>query len=168
MRWLYIIIVFCMVFLYSCTKENIQQGTPFSTTYTCEKSEGDVSIKFRQDTIMLYVAIPEDSCKNFSYGVRIAESYPTQWFIDITTNKRPDCLGIECKGVHEATLNIPIQNKDEVIGSVSVAMNNRIIKSVNIEDVMCGGIAAFSCPNGYECKLDGDYPDATGKCKRIE
>lgn len=28
----------------------------------------------------------------------------------------------------------------------------------------CGGIAGIQCPQGYECKLDGDYPDAGGKC----
>lgn len=29
----------------------------------------------------------------------------------------------------------------------------------------CGGIAAFQCPTGYECKLDGSYPDAGGACQ---
>lgn len=29
---------------------------------------------------------------------------------------------------------------------------------------MCGGIAGIQCPSGFECKLDGDYPDAGGKC----
>jgi hypothetical protein len=28
----------------------------------------------------------------------------------------------------------------------------------------CGGIAGLSCPDGYMCKLDGDYPDASGTC----
>lgn len=28
----------------------------------------------------------------------------------------------------------------------------------------CGGIAAIKCPVGYKCVLDGDYPDAGGKC----
>ena len=30
----------------------------------------------------------------------------------------------------------------------------------------CGGIAAFQCPTGYTCKLDGAYPDAGGHCMR--
>lgn len=29
----------------------------------------------------------------------------------------------------------------------------------------CGGIAAIQCPTGYECRLDGTYPDAGGKCE---
>ena len=28
----------------------------------------------------------------------------------------------------------------------------------------CGGIANLSCEEGYMCKLDGDYPDASGTC----
>ncbi len=28
----------------------------------------------------------------------------------------------------------------------------------------CGGIAGVACPSGYECKLDGSYPDAGGTC----
>jgi len=28
----------------------------------------------------------------------------------------------------------------------------------------CGGIAGIACPTGYTCKLDGNFPDAGGKC----
>ncbi|MFA6065496.1 MAG: hypothetical protein WCW44_03570 [archaeon] len=34
----------------------------------------------------------------------------------------------------------------------------------NSTEKFCGGIAAIQCPIGYACKLDGDYPDAGGKC----
>jgi len=41
----------------------------------------------------------------------------------------------------------------------------------SIEGRFCGGIAANlpqnQCPEGYTCKLDGDYPDASGKCVKI-
>lgn len=36
------------------------------------------------------------------------------------------------------------------------------------EGQFCGGIAAFQCPDGYICKLDGDYPDAGGKCSEVK
>jgi hypothetical protein len=29
----------------------------------------------------------------------------------------------------------------------------------------CGGIAAIACPSGYQCALDGTYPDAGGHCE---
>lgn len=32
------------------------------------------------------------------------------------------------------------------------------------EGDFCGGIAGVSCPEGYSCKLDGNYPDAGGTC----
>ncbi|MCR4313420.1 MAG: hypothetical protein NUV58_04170 [Candidatus Roizmanbacteria bacterium] len=28
----------------------------------------------------------------------------------------------------------------------------------------CGGIAGILCPEGYDCNLDGNYPDAAGVC----
>jgi len=30
----------------------------------------------------------------------------------------------------------------------------------------CGGIAGIICPQGYDCKKRGDYPDASGSCVR--
>ncbi len=32
------------------------------------------------------------------------------------------------------------------------------------ETIFCGGVAATPCPEGSKCQLDGDYPDAIGKC----
>jgi hypothetical protein len=31
----------------------------------------------------------------------------------------------------------------------------------------CGGIAAFQCPQLFQCVLDGDYPDAGGHCESV-
>lgn len=33
-----------------------------------------------------------------------------------------------------------------------------------VEEQFCGGFAGKLCPSGYTCKLDGNYPDAGGKC----
>ena len=32
----------------------------------------------------------------------------------------------------------------------------------------CGGIAGIPCPAGYMCELDGNYPDASGKCYPVQ
>ena len=32
------------------------------------------------------------------------------------------------------------------------------------EGQFCGGFAGTLCPEGYECQLEGDYPDASGVC----
>lgn len=29
---------------------------------------------------------------------------------------------------------------------------------------ICGGFAGINCSTGLTCKLDGNYPDASGKC----
>jgi hypothetical protein len=34
-------------------------------------------------------------------------------------------------------------------------------------ELFCGGISGKSCPQGYDCRLDGSYPDASGKCVEI-
>jgi len=32
------------------------------------------------------------------------------------------------------------------------------------ENRFCGGIAGILCPDGFTCKYDGSYPDASGYC----
>ncbi|MFH0979473.1 MAG: hypothetical protein V1803_00820 [Candidatus Roizmanbacteria bacterium] len=32
------------------------------------------------------------------------------------------------------------------------------------EKIFCGGFAGVECPEGYECQLEGSYPDAGGTC----
>ena len=34
----------------------------------------------------------------------------------------------------------------------------------NTNSQFCGGITGIICPEGYECKYEGDYPDAGGNC----
>lgn len=44
---------------------------------------------------------------------------------------------------------------------------NQILSTFKFTDSggeFCGGIMGKNCPNGYTCKLDGNYPDAGGKC----
>ncbi|MFH1365122.1 MAG: hypothetical protein ABIH28_00880 [archaeon] len=36
------------------------------------------------------------------------------------------------------------------------------------ENEMCGGIAGIQCCSDLTCKLDGDYPDAAGKCINVQ
>jgi hypothetical protein len=36
----------------------------------------------------------------------------------------------------------------------------------SVEGQFCGGIMNISCPKGYYCDLDGDYPDAGGVCRK--
>jgi hypothetical protein len=42
----------------------------------------------------------------------------------------------------------------------------KFTNSESSEGKFCGGIAGIACPEGYTCKLDGNYPDAGGKCAK--
>jgi hypothetical protein len=39
-----------------------------------------------------------------------------------------------------------------------------VITVTPAQTLFCGGIAGKTCPAGYHCKLDGNYPDAGGTC----
>lgn len=41
-------------------------------------------------------------------------------------------------------------------------------ESCSSEGEMCGGIANIQCCSGLKCSLDGDHPDASGKCVKKE
>jgi len=47
---------------------------------------------------------------------------------------------------------------------VEVYNFNELVSEETFEGMFCGGIAAFQCPYAFDCKLDGGYPDAGGKC----
>lgn len=34
------------------------------------------------------------------------------------------------------------------------------------EGSFCGGFAGKLCPDGFECRMEGNYPDASGTCVR--
>lgn len=46
---------------------------------------------------------------------------------------------------------------------LTVAMGGNPLP-LDASNEFCGGIAAIACPQGWECSLDGTYPDAGGKC----
>lgn len=41
-------------------------------------------------------------------------------------------------------------------------INNKCV--LDEKSIFCGGIEGIPCPTGYNCELDGNYPDAGGKC----
>ncbi|MFA6035610.1 MAG: protease inhibitor I42 family protein [Candidatus Micrarchaeia archaeon] len=43
-------------------------------------------------------------------------------------------------------------------------ITNNTINPPPTTNPQCGGIAGFQCPAGYDCILDGTYPDAGGVC----
>lgn len=58
---------------------------------------------------------------------------------------------LELKGVGDY-----IQTFDQILSTFKFSEKN--------ENQFCGGFAGAVCPEGYSCKYDGDYPDASGVC----
>jgi hypothetical protein len=51
-------------------------------------------------------------------------------------------------------------------GPNGIWLNVYNYRAHSAEGEFCGGIAAFPCATGLQCRLDGDYPDAGGTCVR--
>lgn len=62
--------------------------------------------------------------------------------------------------IHEVTSN----EKYYPILSQILSTFTFVDQNVDPEGKFCGGFAGIICPKGYECKYDGDYPDASGIC----
>lgn len=43
-------------------------------------------------------------------------------------------------------------------------LKSRAAEKLAITNIECGGIEGKTCPRGHSCVLDGDFPDAAGKC----
>jgi hypothetical protein len=114
------------------------------------------------------------------------QSYNFSWLekpveIDIN-NTKWYCAEQDGPGVHETCLHL--NNNNVFIASLVFNDDRNSLKPYLTEIVLstfkftstpttkgtgqfCGGIAAIGCPTGYECRLDGNYPDAGGKCQII-
>ncbi|MBI4157223.1 hypothetical protein HY502_00015 [Candidatus Woesebacteria bacterium] len=49
-------------------------------------------------------------------------------------------------------------------GSRSDCWHKTGVDCITPPSQFCGGIQGIICPEGYTCKLDGNYPDASGAC----
>lgn len=73
--------------------------------------------------------------------------------------------GGTCQPYLSPLFDLSILNKSSVNSKVAKPSPQEPSK---VEGQFCGGIGAnlpqFQCPTGYKCQLDGNYPDAGGKC----
>jgi hypothetical protein len=72
-----------------------------------------------------------------------------------------------CKNLSEGNTfydgcNVCTCGKSSIICTKRACPDEKLKK----EGEMCGGIAGFACRDGLTCVLDGNYPDAAGKCVR--
>lgn len=55
-------------------------------------------------------------------------------------------------------------NTDPYIFPNKILSTFKFIDKASKNDKICGGFAGIRCPTGYKCQIDGNYPDASGKC----
>jgi len=59
----------------------------------------------------------------------------------------------------------------QILSTFKVTDQAQVTPTETTEGKFCGGIAANlpenQCPSGYKCQLDGNYPDAGGKCVKL-
>lgn len=71
---------------------------------------------------------------------------------------------------NERMYGISYSRQDETGATHFMELAERIVATFRFthtmkpDGIFCGGITAISCPSGYSCKLDGDYPDVDGTC----
>lgn len=57
------------------------------------------------------------------------------------------------------------KSEEETIQTLEQILSTfRFLDQLPGKGEFCGGIAGLPCPSGYKCILDGNYPDAGGKC----
>lgn len=69
-------------------------------------------------------------------------------------------------GKYSYTISGAPQTLDQILSTFKFlpATAGKDQKQESTEDQFCGGFAGKLCPEGFTCKLEGDYPDAGGKC----
>ena len=60
----------------------------------------------------------------------------------------------------------PTKEKEQMLSTLEFSSTTPSQKTEKSSDgVFCGGFAGVACPEGHRCVLDGNYPDAGGKCE---
>lgn len=99
-----------------------------------------------------------------NYGNCLNEFIGINYFIDIDSKVLvtiPQSPEKSCDKNGISTVTKPFLTKN--ISSV-----RQILSTFKFtESTFCGGIAGIACSTGYKCILDGQYPDAGGKCQKI-
>jgi len=75
----------------------------------------------------------------------------------ITTNECVDKGSLDCTNEPELSFKCTQEYQDWAVANCPGWE----------EGQFCGGITGRVCPEGYSCKLDGNYPDAGGVCTKL-
>ncbi len=74
------------------------------------------------------------------------------------------CAQVLTAQTYRTTLDLTTAIWVYPIRAMKIFNRGELVKEISFDGMFCGGIAAFQCPFGFYCKLNGNYPDAGGKC----
>lgn len=99
---------------------------------------------------------------NGSSEYLLIPSYSNGYIIEIINSYDRGDSGSYRKGYYNIT-------SDQIIATFKFLPDSPVSgDQTSVEGKFCGGIAANlpqnQCPSGYKCQLEGNYPDAGGKC----
>lgn len=97
----------------------------------------------------------DNPAKSLTYK-RVTESYTQSW-VHLTT--------ILDDNLYHFYIYHPTSLSDKYDGVFNQILSTfKFLENKDAEGEFCGGIAGEICPEGYLCRLEGDYPDASGTC----
>ncbi|MEK6954459.1 MAG: hypothetical protein AABX01_05595, partial [Candidatus Micrarchaeota archaeon] len=137
------------------------------STYLCgDYGDESAFVQFRGPSIFLIQASFQTNCAKYvAYWTVSKAPFPVLEVdfrqVDIGERVCMKCLGMDHV---TAVLNLSYVDSPTLLEKIIIKREGKLIAEKIFKGAFCGGIAAFQCPSGYECMLDGSYPDAGGEC----
>ncbi|MFH0970935.1 MAG: hypothetical protein V1835_00045 [Candidatus Micrarchaeota archaeon] len=131
--------------------------------YTCNPIENNSAIVQIKSPTKFYIRGNfQNACFSYEVHWRINEKA-----LEIEFKSIPSTTGcMKCVGRDEVNANLDVASETLAypLEKIIVKYGGEVLAEKVLNGAFCGGIAGFPCPSGYECRLDGSYPDAGGKC----
>jgi hypothetical protein len=138
-----------------------------NSTYLCgDYGNESATVQLRGQAIFAIQASFQTNCENYAAYWEIIRSNRQILEVDFRQIEPRDEVCMKCLGMDHvlATLDLSMMSSLFNLEKIVIKHEGKIVSEKYFQGAFCGGIAAFPCPIGYECKLDGAYPDAGGKC----
>ncbi len=139
---------------------------PANSTFECGPLENESAyVQIRGPAVFSIGAKFQSTCAD--YDAYWSREGPYVLALDFKTRPAASpkpcikCIGMDAVS---ATLDLTMLSSIVNLEKLVVRKDGKMIFEKYFEGTFCGGIAAFPCPTGYECILDGSFPDAGGKC----
>lgn len=118
----------------------------------------DVLIDSNKYQLITYKLFAIESTFEITDYIKINDLY--LYFTHTTDGcNTPDNLVDSCQNRNRQNLEKYHQLRNQILSTFKFTSEEKS------QNKFCGGIAGIACPKGYNCVLDGKYPDAGGKCQ---